>query len=192
MTLFNKKTELTKNIEELAVAQGRIQEVSKQLTDLQTIKNATSLEIQLTGNDSALEKRFKKLATAEEKAQKELQELQARQVELQTAITEEQERQRVERLKEASKADALEYAKYIKATMLTKELEKLASALEARNGGTFSPVSLRSELGLPYGARLTGEVEQLFEAEVTKLRDEVEEEVKKIVEKIRQTTGLDQ
>lgn len=53
MNILNKgrKTDLVRNTEELSVAQARIAEVKQQLANLQTIKNAIALEIELTGTD---------------------------------------------------------------------------------------------------------------------------------------------
>lgn len=147
--MVGKKTENEKNIEELAVVQGSINEVTAHTADLETIKKGLELELKL-GTDSALEKRFKKLTTATEKAHKELDDLRARQDELSQAIATEEAKQKQAKIDEAAKAHSEQTYVSFKRRLVEMEAERLTSRLYGKTG-LHEPQELKRLVGLRYG-----------------------------------------
>jgi hypothetical protein len=154
------KTEMTKNVEELQVLEGRITEVQAHLNDLSAVRKGLEIELTL-GADSALDKRLNKVVTAEEEANKELQELETRKAELNQAITEELELQRQAELEEAErqrKAEIEEAKQFYEQKVfethrviaVRQEMNNLLSSYNSVSGSPEA-TRLKALAGLKYG-----------------------------------------
>ncbi|MEI4526827.1 hypothetical protein [Priestia megaterium] len=206
------KTEMTKNVEELQVLEGRITEVQTHLNDLSAVRKGLEIELTL-GADSALDKRLNKVVTAEEEANKELQELETRKAELNQAITEELELQRQAEIEEAErqhKAELEEAERQRKAKIeeakqfyeqkvfethrviaVRQEMNRLLSSYENVSGSPEA-TSLKALVGLQYGENFNPtdpthqEILEAMNQASTAGLERAQKEVDEVVKKLRE------
>ncbi|MCQ6265601.1 hypothetical protein M1K46_07980 [Fictibacillus sp. WQ 8-8] len=192
MALFNKKSELEKNAEEISVVNGRIADAQSHMIDLTKIREGIELELTL-GADSALEKRLKKLTAAEEKTKKDIAELQERLSQLHQAIADEEARQRKAQVAEAGKAHENAVFEAYRAIMIRQEMEKLLPMFD-NVSGLVEPAELKRMAGLGYGESLDSSDEADLIAARNKAeeagRERAEKEAQEVVSKLRKAIGL--
>lgn len=192
--VFKGKSEMEKNVEELNVVESRIAEVQAHLSDLSVIRKGIELELTL-GTDSALEKRFKKLTTAEEKAQKDIQEFEARKAELIEAIAEEEERQRLAQIEEAKNTLEQQVYEAHRISALKQEMERLFSIYDSKSG-LVDPRVLKQLVGLKYDENFNptnpahAELMQVASEATRDGKDRAQKEIDEVVKKLKEIVGL--
>jgi hypothetical protein len=184
--VFKGKTEAEKNMEELQVVESRIAEVQAHLNDLSAICQGIELELKL-GADSALEKRFKKLTVAGEKAQQDLQEFEARKNELAQAINEEQKLQRKAQVEEAKREFEQDVFYSHRVIVVKQEMEKLLLSYDSV-GGIVEPTALKALGGLRYGENFDAtnpahaDIIEAFEDASKSGKERAEKDARKVIQ----------
>ncbi|WP_404323718.1 hypothetical protein LG298_07465 [Cytobacillus firmus] len=130
-----KKTEMEKNMEELQINAGTLQELHTEKAKFEGVLRGLAIELEL-GEDSSLTKRFKKVEKKVNELQKEIEELNARQAELNQAIAEEKVKERQAQIKEAGEAYSERVYKVTKVHLFKNEVEdKMKNFLHRKSGG---------------------------------------------------------
>jgi len=188
------KSEMEKNVEELNIVKSRIAEVQAHLSDLSVIRKGIELELTL-GADSALEKRFKKLTTAEEKAEKDVQEFEGRKDELIQAIAEEEEQQRLAQVEEAKQTFEQQVYEAHKISVLKQEMERLLPVYDSKDG-LVDPRVIKSLVGLRYDENFNPadsahrELMQAASEAGEAGKERAQKEVDEVVKKLKEIVGL--
>jgi peptidoglycan hydrolase CwlO-like protein len=146
----SKKTELEKNMEELNLNAGTLQELQQEKAKFEGALRVVAIELEL-GEDSSLTKRLRKFEKKVNELQKEIEGLNTRQAELNKAIAEEKARLKQEAIEEAGKAyENSVYLKH-KRTLANNEFRRLVEGfLESTTGNYIDAVELKKLAGVKW------------------------------------------